>query len=100
MDDERFQQMEKRLNEQVEATQAMNETLNKFITIMSNIEAAKSVPPHLVSPPPPVTLMEIERKGKPSSHPVSCTSRSQHWISSTSRCTSTGHYLTSRADVQ
>jgi hypothetical protein len=30
MDDERFQQMEKRLNEQVEATQAMNETLNKF----------------------------------------------------------------------
>jgi hypothetical protein len=48
MDDERFQQMEKRLNEQVEATQAMNETLNKFITIMSNIEAAKVIPP----PPP------------------------------------------------
>jgi hypothetical protein len=34
MDDERFQQMEKRLNEQAEATQAMNETLNKFIAIM------------------------------------------------------------------
>jgi hypothetical protein len=31
MDDERFQQMEKRLNEQVEATRGMNETLNKFI---------------------------------------------------------------------
>jgi hypothetical protein len=45
MDDERFQQMEMRLNEQAEATQAMNETLNKFITIMSNIEAAKSVAP-------------------------------------------------------
>jgi hypothetical protein len=52
MDDERFQQMEKRLNEQAEATRAMNETLNKFLTVMSNIEAAKSVaPPPPVSPP-------------------------------------------------
>jgi hypothetical protein len=51
MDDERFQQMEKRLNEQAEATRAMNETLNKFITIMSNIEAVKVVaPPPSVSP--------------------------------------------------
>jgi hypothetical protein len=51
MDDERFQQMEKRLNEQAEATRAMNETLNKFITIMSNIEAAKViVPPPSISP--------------------------------------------------
>jgi hypothetical protein len=45
MEDKRFQQIEKRINEQVEATQAMNETLNKFLTIMSNIEAAKSVTP-------------------------------------------------------
>jgi hypothetical protein len=45
MDDKRFQQMEKRLNEQAEATQAMNETLNKFITIMSSIEAAKVITP-------------------------------------------------------
>jgi hypothetical protein len=30
MDDERFQQMEKRLNEQAEATQAMNETLKSL----------------------------------------------------------------------
>jgi hypothetical protein len=43
MEDKRFQQMEKRLNEQVEATRAMNEILNKFIPIMSNQEAAKSV---------------------------------------------------------
>jgi hypothetical protein len=50
MDDERFQQMEKRLNKQAEATQAMNETLNKFLTVMSNIEVAKSV-----TPPPPVS---------------------------------------------
>jgi hypothetical protein len=50
MDDERFQQMEKRLNEQAEATQAMNETLNKLITIMSNIEAVK-----VIAPPPPVS---------------------------------------------
>jgi hypothetical protein len=52
MDDERFQQMEKRLNEQAEATRAMNKTLKKFIAIMSNIEAARSVtPPPPVSPP-------------------------------------------------
>jgi hypothetical protein len=41
--------MEKRLNGQVEATQAMNKTLNKFITIISNIEAVK-----VIAPPPPV----------------------------------------------
>jgi hypothetical protein len=57
MDDKRLQQMEKRLNKQVGATRAMNETLNKFITIMSNIEAAKvvalppSVSPQLVTTP-------------------------------------------------
>jgi hypothetical protein len=45
MEDERLQQMEKRLNDQAEAIQAINETLNKFITIMSNQEAAKSVAP-------------------------------------------------------
>jgi hypothetical protein len=49
MDDERFQQMEKRLNKQAEATRAMHETLNKFIAIMGNQEAARSV-----APPPPV----------------------------------------------
>jgi hypothetical protein len=50
MDDERFQQMEKRLNEQAEATRAINETLNKFIAIMGNQEAARNV-----APPPPVS---------------------------------------------
>jgi hypothetical protein len=45
MDNERFQQMEKRLNEQAEATRAMNETLNKFIVIMGNKEAARNVAP-------------------------------------------------------
>jgi hypothetical protein len=35
--------MEKRLNEQAEATQAMNQTLNKFLTIMSNLKAVKSI---------------------------------------------------------
>jgi hypothetical protein len=45
MDDDRFQQMEKRLNEQVEATRAMNETLNKFIAIMGNQEVARNVAP-------------------------------------------------------
>jgi hypothetical protein len=55
MDDEKFQQMEKRLNEQVEATQALNETLNKFIAIMRNHEAARNVAP----PPPASTLLVI-----------------------------------------
>jgi hypothetical protein len=73
--------MEKRLNEQAEATRAMNETSNKFIAIMSNQEAAKSIaPPPPVSIPlvitplqvsqpsrvnwaSPVTLMETEHKG-------------------------------------
>jgi hypothetical protein len=45
MDDERFQQMEKRLNEQAEATRAMNETSNKFIAIMGNQEAARNIVP-------------------------------------------------------
>jgi hypothetical protein len=45
MDEERFQQMEKRLNKQVEATRAMNETINKFIAIMGNQEAARNIAP-------------------------------------------------------
>jgi hypothetical protein len=55
MDEERFQQMEKRLNEQAEATRAINETLNKFIAIMGNQEAARNVAP----PPPVPTLLVI-----------------------------------------
>jgi hypothetical protein len=65
MDDERFQQMEKRLNEQAEATQAMNETLNKFLTIMSNIEMAKSVaPPPPVSPPLVTTPLQASQPSR------------------------------------
>jgi hypothetical protein len=45
MDEEQFQQMEKRLNEQAEATWAMNETLNKFLAVMANQEAARNVAP-------------------------------------------------------
>jgi hypothetical protein len=51
MDEERFQQVEKWLNEQVEATQAMNKSLNKFIVIMGNQEAARNV-----EPPSPVIM--------------------------------------------
>jgi hypothetical protein len=58
MDKERFQQM-KRLNEQVEATRAMNETLNKFIAIMGNQEVARNVtPPPLVSLPHVTTTLQ------------------------------------------
>jgi hypothetical protein len=51
MDKERFQQMEKRLNKQAEATRAMNETLNKFIAIMGNQEVARNVAPPLLRSP-------------------------------------------------
>jgi hypothetical protein len=47
--------MEKRLNKQVEATRAMNETLNKFIAIMGIQEAARSVAPTLPVSPQLVT---------------------------------------------
>jgi hypothetical protein len=47
--------MEKRLNEQVEATRAMNETLNKFLAVMANQEAARNVAPHPPVSPPHVT---------------------------------------------
>jgi hypothetical protein len=43
MDEERFQQMEKRLNKQAEATRTMNE--NRFIAIMGNQEAARNIAP-------------------------------------------------------
>jgi hypothetical protein len=57
MDNEMFQQMEKRLNEQVEATRAMNETLNMFL---SNLEAAKSVTlPPLDAPQPVTTALKV-----------------------------------------
>jgi hypothetical protein len=55
MDEERFQQIEKRLNEQAEATQAMNETLNKFLAVMANQEAARNITPPPPASPPPVT---------------------------------------------
>jgi hypothetical protein len=65
MEDERFQQTEKRLNEQAEATRAMNETLNKFLTIMSNIEVAKSVtPPPPVSPPLVTTTLQASQPSR------------------------------------
>jgi hypothetical protein len=65
MDDETFQQMEKRLNEQAEATRAMNETLNKFLTIMSDIEVEKSVaPPPPVSPPLVTTTLQVSQPSR------------------------------------
>jgi hypothetical protein len=62
MDDKRFQQMEKRLNEQAEATRALNETLNKFIAIMGNQEAARNVvPPSPVSTPLVITPLQVSQ---------------------------------------
>jgi hypothetical protein len=60
MDEEWFQQMEKRLNEQAEATWAMNETLNKFLAVIANQEVARNVaPPPPVSPSFVTTTLEV-----------------------------------------
>jgi hypothetical protein len=65
MDEERFQQMEKRLSEQAEATRAMNKTLNKFIAIMGNQEAARNVaPPPWVSPPLVTTTLQVSQPSR------------------------------------
>jgi hypothetical protein len=59
MDKERFQKMKKRLNEQAEATHAMNETINKFLVVMANQEAARNIaPPPPVSPPFVTTTLQ------------------------------------------
>jgi hypothetical protein len=65
MDEERFQQMEKRLNEQAEATWAMNETLNKFLAVMANQEVARNVaPPPPVSPPFVTTTLQASHPSR------------------------------------
>jgi hypothetical protein len=65
MDKEWFQQMEKRLNDQAEATQAMNETLNKFLAVMANQEAARNVaPPPLASPPRVTTPLQASQPSR------------------------------------
>jgi hypothetical protein len=65
MDNERFQQMEKRLNEQAEATRALNETLNKFIAIMGNQEVAKNIAPPLpVSTPLVITPLQASQPSR------------------------------------
>jgi hypothetical protein len=65
MDEEQFQQMEKRLNEQVEATRAMNETLNKFLVVMANQEVARNVaPPPPVSPPFVTTTLQASHPSR------------------------------------
>jgi hypothetical protein len=65
MDEERFQQMEKRLNKQAEATRAMNETLNKFLAVMANQEAARNVAPlPSVSPPRVTTSLQASQPSR------------------------------------
>jgi hypothetical protein len=65
MDKERFQQMEERLNKQAEATQAMNETLNKFLAVMANQEAARNIaPPPPVSPPHVTTPLQASQPSR------------------------------------
>jgi hypothetical protein len=117
MDEEWFQQMEKRLNEQLEATRAMNETLNKFLAVMANQEATQNVAPlPLASPPPVTTPPKVSHPsrvnpGTPSNFNgdraqghtflMSCElyiSLSQADLLRT-KCASIGHCPTSRADV-
>jgi hypothetical protein len=65
MNEERFQQMEKRLNEQAEATQAMNKTLNKFLVVMANQEVARNIAfPPPASPPPVTTPLKASHPSR------------------------------------
>jgi hypothetical protein len=65
MDEERFQQMEKRFNEQAEATRAMNKTLNKFLAVMANQEATRDVaPPPPASQPPVITPLKASHSSR------------------------------------
>jgi hypothetical protein len=65
MDEKRFQQMEKRLNKQAEATRAMNKTLNKFLAVMVNQEVARNVaPPPPASPPPVTTPLKVSHPSR------------------------------------
>jgi hypothetical protein len=118
MDEERFQQMEKRLNKQAEATRAMNETLNKFLAVMENQEAARNVAPIPPASPPPVTTplkvshppeltqvppvisMETEHKDACSSRPASSTYHSPNQILLRTKCASIGPCPTSRVDMR
>jgi hypothetical protein len=65
MDEERFQQMEKRLNKQAVATRAMNETLNKFLAVMANQEVVRDVaPPPPASPLPVTTPLKVSHPSR------------------------------------
>jgi hypothetical protein len=65
INEERFQQMEKRLNKQAEATRAMNKMLNKFIAIMGNQEVARNVaPPPPVSTPLRITPLQVSQPSR------------------------------------
>jgi hypothetical protein len=65
MDEERFQQMENRLSKQAEATRAMNKTLNKFLAVMANQEAARNVaPPPPASSPPVTTPLKVSHPSR------------------------------------
>jgi hypothetical protein len=65
MDEERFQQMEKRLNKQAEATRAINETLNKFLAVMANQEVARNIaPPPLASLPSVTTPLQASQPSR------------------------------------
>jgi hypothetical protein len=54
MDVERFQNIEKQLNDQAEATWATNETLNKLLAAFSAREAREHF-----APPPPASLPPV-----------------------------------------
>jgi hypothetical protein len=57
--------MEKRLNEQAEATRAMNKTLNKFLAVMANQEVARNVaPPPMASLPPVTTPLKASHSSR------------------------------------
>jgi hypothetical protein len=55
----------KRLNKQVEATRAMNETLNKFLAVMANQEVARNIAPSPpISPPFVTTTLQVSHPSR------------------------------------
>jgi hypothetical protein len=65
MDAEQLQNIEKRLNDQAEATQVTNEMLNKLLAVFSTQEVREHLaPPPLASPPPVTTPLKVSQPSR------------------------------------
>jgi hypothetical protein len=65
MDAERLQNIERRLNEQAEASRATNKTLDKLLAVFSAREAREHIaPPPPASPPPVTTALKASQPSR------------------------------------